>query len=242
MSTNHPPADWLQALPRDRLLVDLSLWSSDLANMARDIERTEPLVDIYHVDVGDGRFTPTFLMFPDQVARIRTLTTKPIHVHVMVERDILLSQVQQFLDAGADLISVHEENGAAVGEALDLIARTGRAGGLVLRLETPVERIKPWLDRIFMVTLLGTAIGVKGVGLDETACPRLIEARRLIRDAGRAEAIRLAADGGIRHNTVPLLRAAGAEAVVPGSLVFGDPDLAGRIAWIRGLPMPDPLP
>ena len=231
-----PAADWLDSLPRTRLLGEYSLWSADLANLDRDIRRTGPHADLYHIDVADGRFAPTFLFFPDQVARIRTLTATPLHVHLMVEGDIVLSQIRQFAEAGADLISIHAENGSVVAEALALIASLGCAAGLVLRVETPVETIAPWLDRVRFVTLLGTAIGVKGQGLSETACPRLKAARTLMQAAGREAAIVLAADGGIREATVPRLREAGAETVVLGSLAFGDPHLAARMAWLHGLP------
>jgi ribulose-phosphate 3-epimerase len=104
---------------------------------------------------------------------------------------------------------------------------------MVLRVETPVDRAAPWLQRIDMLTLLGTAIGVKGQGLDPAATTRLQTAAALIAQTGRR--IVLAADGGIRDTTVPLLRAAGAETVVLGSLAFGAPDLAARMAWLRGL-------
>lgn len=228
----------LADLPRDRLLAEFSLWSADLCNLAADIARADAYADLYHIDVADGRFAPTFLFFPDQVARVRALTARPLHVHLMVEGDILVEQARQFADAGADLVSVHPEVGAAADTVLGLIRDRGLAAGLVLRLETPVAAIAPYLDRVSAITLLGTAIGVKGVGLSDEACPRLVEARRLIRAAGRDGAIRLVADGGIRVETVPRLRAAGADAVVPGSLAFGDPDLAGRIAWLRGLPGP----
>jgi ribulose-phosphate 3-epimerase len=228
-------AEWLKTLPRDRLIAEFSLWSADLANLENDIHRVDAHADIYHADVADGRFAPSFLFFPDQMARIRKLTSKPIHVHLMVEGDIVLSQIRQFAEAGADLISMHPENGPVTSEALDLIASLGAAAGLVLRLETPVLTVQPFLDRISFLTLLGTAIGVKGQGLSEQACPRLIEARQLIRQAGREEDIVLAADGGIREHTVPQLRAAGAETVVLGSLAFGDPDLKARIAWLKGL-------
>lgn len=238
--SHHPDPDWLGAMPRDRLLAEYSLWSADLANLERDIRRTEPFADLYHIDVADGRFAPAFLFFPDQVARIRQLTRRPLHVHLMVESDVLLGQVQQFADAGADLITVHAENGPVVEDALALISALGRVAGVVLRLETPVSALEPWLDRIRFVTLLGTAIGVKGQGLSDAACPRLLEARRLIANVREPGAIRLAADGGIREATVPLLWAAGADTVVLGSLAFGDPDLAARTAWLHALPRPQP--
>jgi ribulose-phosphate 3-epimerase len=233
--TVRAPANWFQALPRERLLGEFSLWSADLANLESEMNRVDGFVDLYHADVADGRFAPSFLFFPDQLARIRRLTQKPIHVHLMVEGDIVLSQVRQFAEAGADLISVHPENGAMTEEALSLIQSLGAKAGIVLRLETPVETIRPLVDRVSFVTLLGTAIGVKGQGLSETACPRLQEARAILRDKGREKDVVLAADGGIRENTVPELRKASAETVVLGSLAFADPDLQARIAWLKGL-------
>ncbi|MFL5337503.1 MAG: D-allulose-6-phosphate 3-epimerase, partial [Geminicoccaceae bacterium] len=122
----------LADLPRDRLLGEFSLWSADLCNLQADLQRTEPHADIYHVDVADGRFAPTFLFFADQVARIRALTRRPIHVHLMVEGDIVLEQIRQFAAAGADLLTVHPENGPVTGDGLALIAELGCAAGLVL--------------------------------------------------------------------------------------------------------------
>ena len=219
----------LDALPRDRLLAEFSLWSADLGRLSDEIDRVDEHVDIYHVDVADGHFSPALLFFPDLVAACRKRTDKPVHVHLMVDDAILLEQAAQFADAGADLVSVHLENDNAE-EALDLIAGRGLAGGLVLQLHTPVAGAEPYLDLVRMLTLLGTRIGIKGQGLDPEAEARLREAKALI--GGRE--VLLGADGGIREHTVPGLRAAGADTVVMGSLAFNDPDLPGRIAWVRG--------
>lgn len=228
-----PNANWLAELPADRLLAEFSMWSADLIRMADDLERIEGHADILHIDVADGHFAPALLFFPDLVARMRAATGIPIHVHLMAEDAILLEQIEQFADAGADLISIHVENAAVADAALALIAERGLAAGMVLRIETPVERARPYLDRVSFLTLLGTAIGVKGQGLDPTATDRLEEAGRLIEASGRR--ILLAADGGIREHTVPLLRAAGAETVVMGSLAFGAEDLAQRMRWLHAL-------
>jgi ribulose-phosphate 3-epimerase len=228
-----PNANWLSTLPRHRLMAEFSMWSADLIRLADDLRRIAEHADILHVDVADGHFAPALLFFPDLVARMRAETGIPIHVHLMCADAILIEQINQFADAGADLISIHAENQAVADEALALIKARGLATGMVLRIETPVVRVAPYLDRLDFVTLLGTAIGVKGQGLDPTAGPRLIEAKGLITKAGRP--IVLAADGGIRDNTVPLLRASGAETVVMGSLAFGAPDLAARLAWLHAL-------
>jgi ribulose-phosphate 3-epimerase len=231
-----PGSEWLDSLPRNRLIAEYSLWSADLARFEDDLRRTEPYADIYHIDVADGHFAPSFLFFPDLVARLRKLTNRPFHVHLMVADDVLLSQIDQFAEAGADLISVHGENEEVLTEAFARIREHGKQAGIVLRIETPVATLAPWLDEVRFVTLLGTAIGVKGQGLSDEACPRLLEAALLIAAAGRSRAITLAADGGIRENTVPRLRAAGAQTVVLGSLAFGAPDLAARTEWLHALP------
>jgi ribulose-phosphate 3-epimerase len=227
-----PDAHWFDALPNNRLLAEFSLWSADLIRLADDVARIAPYADLLHVDVADGHFAPALLFFPDLLARIREVSSVPVHVHLMVEDAVLEAQIDQFAEAGADLISVHAENRTA-DKALSHIRSLGLKAGLVLKVDTPVETAAPFLDRLDMLTLLGTAIGVKGQGLNERAPQRLQEAKALI--AKHAHRIILAADGGIRDNTVPVLRAAGAETVVMGSLAFGAPDLGERIAWIRGL-------
>jgi len=228
-----PDPNWLDALPANRLIAEMSLWSADLADLQSDIARMDPVTDIYHVDVADGHFSPALLMFPDQVAAVRKRTGKPLHVHLMVADAILEAQIDQFAEAGADLISVHGEH-ADIAGALAAIEKLGLPAGLVLQLHTPVGAIAPWLDRLRFVTLLGTRIGVKGQGLDASAEARLGEARAMIA-ARSGQRIVLAADGGIRENTVPGLRRAGAQTIVMGSLAFGDPDLEGRMRWVRGM-------
>jgi ribulose-phosphate 3-epimerase len=227
-----PAADWMAALPRNRLVAEYSMWSADLIRLADDLARITPHADILHIDVADGYFAPAFLFFPDLVARMRDQTALPIHVHLMVSDTVLLSQIDQFVEAGADLISLHVENANAAA-GLERINSHGIKAGMVLRVETPVAEAAPWLERLDMLTLLGTAIGVKGQGLNPAAATRLQDAGHLIRAASRR--VILAADGGIRDNTVPLLRAAGAETVVMGSLAFGAPDLADRMRWLHGL-------
>jgi ribulose-phosphate 3-epimerase len=223
------------SLPKNRLLAEFSLWSADLANLESDVKRAEGHADLHHIDVADGHFAPALLFFPDLVARLRKLTETPFHVHLMTADNILASQAEQFAEAGADLISVHVENGQA---GLDVISKLRAAGirtGLVARVETDLAGLSPFLATVDMVTLLGTRIGVKGQDLDPNATVRLEQAGRMLQDIGRRDRVLLAADGGIREHTVPELRAAGADTVVMGSLAFGATDLAQRMAWSRGL-------
>ena len=230
-----PANDWLDRLPTDRLLAEMSLWSADLGRMSEVIARVDGLTDLYHLDVADGHFSPDLLLFPDLVRLIRSRTAKPLHVHLMVSDDILTGQIRQFADAGADAISIHAEN-RRLDEGLALIAELGLVSGIVLQLATPVAAVEGHLDRIGILTLLGTRIGVKGQGLDDQAPARIGEAGAMIARAGLPRRILLAADGGNREHTVPSLRGAGAETVVLGSLAFEAPDFPARMAWLHALP------
>ncbi|MGO7536225.1 ribulose-phosphate 3-epimerase [Rhizobium leguminosarum] len=230
-----PSKTWIADLPKDRLIAEFSVWSADLVHLADDLARVDPHVDILHIDVADGHFAPAMLFFPDLVAGVRKVSARPIHVHLMVADSILLSQIEQFADAGSDLISLHVENESVADQALDLLDRRGVAAGMVLKVETPVERVEKYVSRLRFVTLLGTAIGVKGQGLDEKAGARLQQAKQIIARCGAAHRVVLAADGGIREHTVPLLRQSGAETVVLGSLAFNASSLDERMAWVRAL-------
>ena len=230
----HPNTDWFDALPAGRCLAEFSLWSSNLIALDQDMARVGNLADIYHVDVADGHFAPSLLFFPDLVAALRKRTAIPFHVHLMLADEVLLAQVDQFAEAGADLISVHAENRNAA-QALARIRSHGLKAGVVLRVETPVETVDPLLEDLDFLTLLGTRIGVKGQGLDPSAPARLQQAGRLIAARSNPGRCVLAADGGIREDTVPLLVSAGAETVVMGSLAYGAADLAARIQWLHGL-------
>jgi ribulose-phosphate 3-epimerase len=231
----HPEAHWFNALPTDRLLAEMSLWSAELGLLVDEIQRVDALTDIYHIDVADGHFSPALLFFPDLVAICRKSTKKPLHVHLMVADAILQDQIRQFADAGADLISIHAEN-SKIDECLSLIEDLGLISGIVLQLHTPVAAVAPYLDRISVLTLLGTRIGIKGQGLDEQAGPRLREAKSLIATKAADNRILLAADGGIREHTVPGLRRAGAETIVMGSLAFNADNFEKRMSWVRAQP------
>jgi ribulose-phosphate 3-epimerase len=226
---------WIEALPANRLICEYSMWSANLTQLSGELARIAPHADVLHIDVADGHFAPAFLFFPDLVAAIRKITQTPIHVHLMVADAILLEQISQFADAGSDLISIHVENAAIANAALDLMKSRNIAAGIVLKVETPVESITKYLPHFNFVTLLGTAIGVKGQGLNSQATARLERAKQLIANAKSPHRIVLAADGGIREQTVPLLRKSGAETVVLGSLAFNAPDLQERTSWLHSL-------
>jgi ribulose-phosphate 3-epimerase len=224
--------------PNDRMLAELSLWSANLASFDKEIERTDLYADIYHIDVSDGHFSPQLLFFPDLVARLRKLTKKPFHVHLMVESNILLSQIDQFIEAGANIITIWYEHGDVVPAALDKMHNANITAGMSIGLETSPESLIPYFDRLGLATMMGTKVGVKGQNLAEQACHRMQAMRQLIDEHGYTSQIKLAADGGNRAHTVPALRAAGADTVVMGSLAYESSNLKETFDWLWSLPGP----
>lgn len=211
------------------LWLDVSLWSADLANLERDTRRLEPFADSFHLDAADGHFVRSLLFFPDLVARLREITAKPLHVHLFATRPMDLAPL--FAEAGADRITVPLEAGKRVWQVVDWARERGLKAGVSLELETPVEQVRGFRQRVDHVILMGTPSGVKGCGLDERACDRMAAAAAYLEGTKTL----LVADGGIRQETVPLLRASGAQGVVPGSLVCAASDPAGMHEWLKSL-------
>ena len=180
-----PASNWLAALPKKRLLAEFSLWSADLIRLADDMARVEPHVDIYHVDVADGHFSPAFLFFPDLVAACRKLTAKPIHVHLMCADAILVSQVDQFAESGADLISVHVENANAI-EALHRVKGHGLPAGVVLQVQTPVAAAADLFGRGVVPHAARHAHWRERAGARSHGLPEACRSQRLDRRSGRS--------------------------------------------------------
>ena len=209
------------------LFLDISVWSADLANLESELRRLSPAADSFHFDACDGHFVPSLLFFPDLIARLRPLTPVEFHLHLMATRTLDL--LPAFLEAGVDRVTFPIETGKRVSLALDFLLARGRKTGLSIDLDTEPLQLKDYAPRISRVIAMGTQMGVKGCNLDERACPRIEELRRLFPN------LEVFADGGIREHTVPLLRRAGAHGIVPGSLICSAPDLDARVAWLKSL-------
>jgi ribulose-phosphate 3-epimerase len=197
-----------------------SLWSADLARLADEIRRVEPYTDRFHIDVADGQYVDALLFFPDLVKALRPHTGLPFEVHLIVINPA--RWVQPFVAAGADSIIFYADTVVDPAPLIQTVKGLGKQVGISLRIEDPVAVVEPYLDQLDVVTILGTHMGVRGVGMDPSAPPKIRELRKLITQRGLPTEIE--ADGGIRYETVPLIHVAGADLIVPGSLIFnGEP-------------------
>lgn len=207
-----------------------SLWSADLTNLAADMRRIEPLTERWHLDVADGHYVKNLLFFPDLVAQLRKLSSKPFEVHLMVTDP--LGWIDPFVEAGADIILFCFDAVKNPGEVLKAIKARGKRAGVSLLITEPLDLVAPYWNELDVLCVVGTAMGIKGASMDAGVPVKIKRARELITQRGLETEIE--ADGGIRRETVPLLKAAGADYIVPGSLMFKE-DPAAMRKWLASV-------
>ncbi len=225
-----------------------SLWSADLLALRNSLEFLSGYADEFHIDVMDGVCVPDILFGLDFVAAIRGATETPLDVHLMTNTNVGL--VDRAVEAGAARVAVHPSFCADLGAILRRIEEKGAMPVLVVPLDVAIgQHSLPW-GRFQRILLMGTPIGIKGVSLD----PRIPDRIRALTGFRAALGLNfeIFVDGGIRPTTAPILAAAGADGIVPGSLVFKARDPLATIRWIhqgcRGdgpkidIPAAEPLP
>jgi ribulose-phosphate 3-epimerase len=207
-----------------------SLWSADLSNLASEIRRIGPYSERFHIDVADGHYVPNLLFFPDLVKALRPHTRLPFEVHLMTTDP--LAWVDPFIEAGVDGFILCLDSLTQPQAALQAIRARGKQVGVSLLINEPISALEGLWDDLDTLTIIGTAMGIKGASMDASVPARIRAAREIITRRGLKTEI--LADGGIRRETVPLLAAAGADYIVPGSLMFRD-DPAAMRAWLATL-------
>ncbi len=208
-----------------------SILSADFANLERDIRKVHS-ADYLHVDVMDGVFVPNITIGIPVVQSIRKATDMILDVHLMIDRPV--RYVEQFCQAGADIVTVHveadsEEN---TGRALDLIRAQGKRAGVVLKPGTPAEAALPFLDKCSMALVMTVEPGFGGQKFMEDMMPKLRRLRQWIDERGLD--CELEVDGGVDPVTCMTVIANGASVLVAGSAVYKAQDIPARIRELRG--------
>lgn len=211
-----------------------SILSADFLNFERDIHMLEEGgTDFLHVDVMDGHFVPNLTMGVPLVKRLKAVTDVPLDVHLMISNP--LYQLDWYLDAGADLVSIHIEALAdddEVHTAIEKIRSAGARPALTLKPDCSIDRIAPYIADLDMVLVMSVFPGFSGQSYIEGSEDRVGEVAALAKAANSNLLIEV--DGGISaERTAGLVCAQGADVLVAGSGVFKAPDPKAAIGLLR---------
>ena len=208
-----------------------SILSADFVNLERDIRKLKECgADYVHVDVMDGLFVPNISIGIPVVSAIRKITDLPLDVHLMIQQPI--RYVEQFCDAGADILTIHAEADTVENnqKALRMIREKGVRAAVSIKPGTPISALEPYMDLMDMILVMTVEPGFGGQKFMEDMMEKVRALRKLM-DV-RMSGVELEVDGGVNLDTGKICVDAGANVLVAGSALFKAPDTA---AFIDGL-------
>ena len=212
-------------------LVAPSILAADFARLGDEVSAvTVAGADWIHVDVMDGHFVPPITIGPIVVRGIRKATRLPLDVHLMIEHPE--RQLEEFVQAGADRITVHVEACADVAAVLDAIRKSEAKPGLSLNPPTPIEAVRPYLHLIDLLLVMSVNPGWGGQPFVEGSMQRFAAARAMRAETHTTFLIEV--DGGIYPHNAAQAVAAGVDVLVAGTAVFKETDYGAAIAALRG--------
>ena len=207
-----------------------SLLSADFARLGEEVAAVVAAgADWLHLDVMDGHFVTNITIGPPVLAALRPLTEVPFDVHLMITQPE--RYLEDFAQAGANVIAVHVETSPHLHRTLREIRRLGCQAGVVLNPSTPPEAISYVLAEVDMVLIMTVNPGFGGQSFISAMIPKVVRMRHLVAQAGYP--IQIAVDGGVNLDTIGDLALAGAEIFVAGSAIFGTADYRATIAALR---------
>lgn len=209
-----------------------SILSADFGRLAEEIRAVDEAgADQIHVDVMDGRYVPNITIGPLIVKAARKATKKPLDVHLMIvepER-----YVEDFIEAGADTVTVHAEAATHLHRVIQQIKGAGARAGVSLNPSTPPDVLDYVLGDLDLVLVMSVNPGFGGQSFIPAVVPKIAAIRERLEAHGRAGEVDIEVDGGIKPATAPAVVEAGANLLVAGSAVFNQPDYRAAIEGIR---------
>jgi ribulose-phosphate 3-epimerase len=217
-------------MSQDRVLIAPSILSADFTRLAEAVAIVEAGgADYIHVDVMDGHFVPNLTIGPPVVRAIKRVATRPLDVHLMI--DNADQTIDWYLDAGADLVSVHVEAAPHLHRTVRRIRERGASPAVTLNPATPVASVRDVLGEVDMVLVMSVNPGFGGQSFIPRTVERVSELTELCEAEGATPIIQV--DGGINPETAALVCEVGARCLVAGNAVFCEPDPIAAISAIR---------
>lgn len=230
-SPKQAPSNFAHPNNDSQFLIAPSILSADFARLGEEVEKVIAAgADVVHFDVMDNHYVPN-LTFGSMICQaLRDYgVTAPIDVHLMVSP--VDSMIEQFLKAGASIITFHPEATQHVDRSLQLIKDGGADCGLVLNPATPLHYLDYVMDKVDQILLMSVNPGFGGQAFIDGTLKKIEAVREMIRLSGRN--IRLEVDGGIKASNIRAVAEAGADMFVAGSAIFNQPDYRQAIDAMR---------
>ena len=217
----------------NKIKVSPSILASDFSKLGDEVAALAKAgADYIHVDVMDGHFVPNISMGPSIVKSVRGKTSIPFDVHLMI--DPIEPYIDDFIKAGADIISIHPEANDNIERCIDKIKSNNVKAGLAINPDTSWEVVIPFLDKLDIIVVMSVHPGFGGQKFIPSALEKLKLLRKKIDETHPH--IELEIDGGVNFDNIDSILKAGANVIVAGTTTFtgGEKEYANNISKLRG--------